>query len=290
MIHAALLALGDSVQRSQEKTFQGLLTELTQTAEHLEKEMAQEKYRNIFKSRLTFRAIFEIYKMAIWRQLASNQHRGDMTKIKLQLATQTDRMALHSIKCKDIITRHSSNLIQPGMKILVHSFSKNVMAVIKSAQDRGISVSVLSTDTQTVGNALSVATYCEKNNIPCKTISQAAIGLCMNEIDCVFVGADCVLENGGIVNRIGTFTIALCAKAYNKPFYVFVESLKFFKRFPLNQTDIFSFLEDGGDQQDVFKAGIDYTPPEYISELLTDIGIFTPAAVSDELIKFFQLR
>lgn len=40
MIHASLLALGDSVQRSQEKTFQGLLTELTQTAEHLEKEMA----------------------------------------------------------------------------------------------------------------------------------------------------------------------------------------------------------------------------------------------------------
>lgn len=85
--------------------------------------------------------------MAIWRQLASNQHRGDMTKIKLQLATQTERMALHSIKCKEIITRHSSNLIQPGMKILVHSFSKNVMAVIKSAQDRGISVSVLSIET-----------------------------------------------------------------------------------------------------------------------------------------------
>ena len=55
----------------------------------------------------------------------------------------------------------------------------------------------------------------------------------MQDVDCVFVGADCVLENGGIVNRIGTFTAALCAKSFNKPFYVFVESLKFFKRFPL---------------------------------------------------------
>ena len=34
-------------------------------------------------------------------------------------------------------------------------------------------------------------------------------------------------------------------------------------------------------------AVLDYTPPEYIAELFTDIGIFTPAAVSDELIKFF---
>ena len=66
----------------------------------------------------------------------------------------------------------------------------------------------------------------------------------MNHIDCVFVGADCVLENGGIVNRIGTFTIALCAKAYNKPFYVFCESLKFFKRFPLQQSDITNILGD----------------------------------------------
>ena len=64
----------------------------------------------------------------------------------------------------------------------------------------------------------------------------SSVGLVMSQgqIDCVFVGAEAVLENGGIVNRIGTLTIALCAKAYNKPFYVFAESLKFLKRFPLN--------------------------------------------------------
>lgn len=31
----------------------------------------------------------------------------------------------------------------------------------------------------------------------------------------------------------------------------------------------------------------DYTPPEYISEFFTDIGIYTPPAVSDEIITFF---
>ena len=53
-------------------------------------------------------------------------------------------------------------------------------------------------------------------------------------VDCVFVGSEAVLENGGIVNRIGTYTIALCAKAYNKPFYVCAESFKFLKRFILD--------------------------------------------------------
>ena len=32
----------------------------------------------------------------------------------------------------------------------------------------------------------------------------------------------------------------------------------------------------------------DYTPPEYITLIFTDIGIFTPSAVSDELIQFFS--
>jgi translation initiation factor eIF-2B subunit alpha len=56
----------------------------------------------------------------------------------------------------------------------------------------------------------------------------------MKYVDCVFVGSEAVLENGGIVNRIGTYTIALCAKAYNKPFYVCAESFKFLKRFILD--------------------------------------------------------
>jgi len=49
-------------------------------------------------------------------------------------------------------------------------------------------------------------------------------------------------------------------------------------------------LADQDSEQDTrgrYYNWIDYTPPEYISELFTDIGIFTPAAVSDEIIKYF---
>jgi translation initiation factor eIF-2B subunit alpha len=53
-------------------------------------------------------------------------------------------------------------------------------------------------------------------------------------VDCVFVGCEAVVENGGIVNKVGTYTVALCAKTFQKPFYVFAESLKFMKEFPLN--------------------------------------------------------
>lgn len=39
---------------------------------------------------------------------------------------------------------------------------------------------------------------------------------------------------------------------------------------------------------DFEKINVDYTPPEYLTLLFTSIGIFTPSAVSDELIEFFS--
>ena len=48
----------------------------------------------------------------------------------------------------------------------------------------------------------------------------------MDEVDMVFVGADGVVESGGIINMMGTYQIALVAHSMNKPVYVAAESYK----------------------------------------------------------------
>mmetsp|Transcript_6156 Transcript_6156/g.559 ORF Transcript_6156/g.559 Transcript_6156/m.559 type:complete len:86 (-) Transcript_6156:129-386(-) len=74
----------------------------------------------------------------------------------------------------------------------------------------------------------------EKNNIPCKLIVDSALGYSLEEADMILVGSEAVVENGGIINRIGTYTVALCAKSLKKPFYVVCESYKFTREFPLS--------------------------------------------------------
>ena len=54
-------------------------------------------------------------------------------------------------------------------------------------------------------------------------------------VDLVLVGAEGVVENGGVINKLGTYQIALAAKCLNKPFYVAAESYKFARLYPLNQ-------------------------------------------------------
>jgi hypothetical protein len=75
-------------------------------------------------------------------------------------------------------------------------------------------------------------------NVMAALISDTAVGYIMEKVDMVLVGAESVFENGGIMNQIGTFQIAICAKKNNKPFYVLTESYKFVKMFPLDQYDL----------------------------------------------------
>lgn len=141
-----------------------------------------------------------------------------------------------------------------------------------------------------------------------------------------------VVENGGIINKIGTYSLGIVAKEFGKPFYVAAESFKFARLYPLNQSDLptlgehmnnylnfvdtASWLATGGivgndpssdtlsvdHENDIAIPGLvqlpqdvkvnnplcDYTPAKYITLLFTDLGVLTPSAVSDELIRLYQ--
>lgn len=73
----------------------------------------------------------------------------------------------------------------------------------------------------------------------------------------------------------------------NKPFYVLAESYKFIRIFPLNQNDIPERLKHRIGAKKSETPLVDYTPPSYITLLLTDLGTLTTAAVSDQLLQLY---
>jgi translation initiation factor eIF-2B subunit alpha len=95
----------------------------------------------------------------------------------------------------------------------------------------------------------------------------------------------------------------MAAKTFNKPVYVAAESYKFARFYPLTQAD----LPERRSEQlplhpcvkdkdpawqrpalvEMENPSCDYTPSQYISLIFTDLGILTPAAVSDELIRLY---
>lgn len=114
---------------------------------------------------------------------------------------------------------------------------------------------------------------------------------------------------------MGTYQIAVLAKASKKPFYVVAESHKFVRLFPLNQFDLpvpqnvlnfttehkpphsptrEAILDEGGLSEIGKRVGkrsaplVDFTGPELITVLISEGGILTPSAVSEELIKIYS--
>lgn len=87
-------------------------------------------------------------------------------------------------------------------------------------------------------NGLNIIRALRERGVPVAVIGEGAVGYAMEKVDMVIVGAEGVVENGGIISRLGTYQIGLLAKAARKPFYVVAESHKFVRLYPLGQYDL----------------------------------------------------
>ncbi|KAF4074577.1 hypothetical protein AMELA_G00240740 [Ameiurus melas] len=183
--------------------------------------------------------------------------------------------------------------IKDGAKILTHSLSRVVLKVLESAAADKKRFTVYVTESQPDSSGQHMAEKLRRLSIPVTVVLDAAVGYIMEKVDLVIVGAEGVVESGGIINKIGTYQMAVCSKAHNKPFYVVAESFKFVRLYPLNQQDVpdrFKYKADTLKTVEDFNQEhpiIDYTPPSLITLLFTDLGVLTPSAVSDELIKLY---
>ncbi|XP_062574707.1 translation initiation factor eIF-2B subunit alpha-like [Saccostrea cucullata] len=211
-----------------------------------------------------------------------------------RILVERGNLFLNKIKnSRQKIAKQAQQFIRDGTTILTHSKSRVVLQVLKEAQQCNKRFHVYVTES--LPNKSGVDTYNElqKMEIPATLILDAAVGYVMEKVDMVLVGAEGVVESGGIINKIGTYTMGLTAKTMNKPFYVVAESFKFARLYPLNQQDLpnefkyhASTLKSSPDLRKEHPL-VDYTPPSYITLLFTDLGILTPSAVSDELIKLY---
>ena len=63
-------------------------------------------------------------------------------------------------------------------------------------------------------NGEKVQRKCKELQLECIVIPDSAVAIHMPSVDCVLVGCEAVLANGGIVNKIGTYSVALIASHF----------------------------------------------------------------------------
>ncbi|KAJ3200560.1 Translation initiation factor [Entophlyctis luteolus] len=160
------------------------------------------------------------------------------------------------------------------------------MMLLEVAAKRNKRFSAIVTESRPSKNGEKSVNAFRKLGVPVQLIPDSAVGFVMEKVDLVLVGAEAVVENGGLINQMGTYQIALVAKAANKPFYAVTESYKFVRMFPLSQSDVELPEHKKVDQATqasnysfVSAHHVDYTPPHLVSSLITNLGVLTPSGV-----------
>ena len=194
------------------------------------------------------------------------------------------------------IGKYGAEIIDNGDTILTHCNAGalacvdygTALGVIRTAYTQGKNINVICDETRPRGQGASLSVWeMQQENIPVKLIPDAASGFLMSQglIDKVVIGADRIAR-GGVVNKVGSFMVALAAKHHNIPFYVAAPYSTFDNEISIFDTVIEQRDGDevryyGGaricpEGTEVINPAFDITPKELVTGIITEKGIINP--------------
>nr|CDS29900.1 translation initiation factor eIF 2B subunit [Hymenolepis microstoma] len=152
------------------------------------------------------------------------------------------RMYLRKMRgFRDNIARNTNHLIGSNFKLLTHAKSRNVvhsLSYIVNNEKNPRALHCYVTQSMPSKSGELMVKELTKHGVSCTLIPDTAVGYVMPEIDAVVLGAEAVVESGGVLNALGSCSVAMIACTLRKPVYVLVESFKFLRVYPFNQSYI----------------------------------------------------
>ena len=192
------------------------------------------------------------------------------------------------------IGEHGAPLFAEGSRVLTHCNTGSLatagygtaLGMIQSAWGQGRVEKVWVDETRPLlQGARLTAWELEQEGISATLITDSTAGSLMaqGKVDAVVTGADRIARNGDAANKIGTYTLAVLARAHSIPFYVAA---------PMSSVD--AALESGQgipiehrrpdevagasapEGFGVYNPAFDVTPGEMISAIVTEDGVLRP--------------
>jgi len=198
-----------------------------------------------------------------------------------------DSTANHSIG------RHGAELIHDRDIVLTHCNAGalatveygTALGVIRAAWEQKKNIKVVATETRPKLQGARLTAYeLKREGIPVTLITDNMVGYVMYKrlISKVIVGADRVVQDA-VINKVGTYTIAVLAKEHNIPFYVAAPK----STFDLTHTSTDITIEERrweevthiGSQRitpegvKVLNPAFDVTPLEYVTAIICEDGV-----------------
>ncbi|MFH1966141.1 MAG: S-methyl-5-thioribose-1-phosphate isomerase [Acidobacteriota bacterium] len=233
----------------------------------------------------------------------------DLESLKKSLVNEAIAVYREDIEINRRIGEHGHEVLSNGDTVLTHCNAGalatagygTALGVIRSAVEAGKSIHVFADETRPfLQGARLTAWELAYDNIPCTLITDSMAGWFMKlgKINAVVVGADRIAPNGDAANKIGTYSVAVLAKAHKIPFYVaapistFDPEISTGEEIPIEQRDTREVSEINGhvlapENIQIENPAFDVTPESLISGIITEYGIARPP-YSESIADFFR--
>jgi methylthioribose-1-phosphate isomerase len=219
---------------------------------------------------------------------------GKADELKSLVVQEAQRIADEDAEANRAIGKNGAELIKDGDVVLTHCNAGELatveygtaLGVIRAAWEQGKKIRVIATETRPLLQGARLTAYeLKRDGIPVTLITDNMVGYVMHKglVNKVVVGADRIVQDA-VVNKIGTFTVAVLAKEYEVPFYVAAPKSTFDlkrkaadviieERNPAEVTHI------GGQQiatsgVSVLNPAFDITPLKYVSAIICESGVY----------------
>ena len=226
-----------------------------------------------------------------------------LAEIKRELIRESQTILDEDIALCKAMGRHGASVIHSGQTILTHCNAGalatagygTALGVIRAAWEEGKQIRVIADETRPVlQGARLTAWELMQDQIPVTLITDNMAGSLMRQgkIQVCVVGADRIAANGDVANKIGTYSVAVLARAHGIPFYVAAPystidlatktgaDIPIEERNPLEVTSIHGSHPVAPAGVAVYNPAFDVTPADLITGIITERGIFAPGELA----------
>ena len=226
---------------------------------------------------------------------------GSLTveEAKKLMLSEAEKIRTEDEEACKAMGEYGLSLLKPGMGILTHCNAGTIatakygtcLAPIYLGQERGYGFKVFADETRPLLQGARLTSWeLHKSGIDVTLICDNMASIVMKNgwIDAVVVGCDRMAANGDGANKIGTSGVAILAKEYGIPFYMFVPTSTIDLDTPTGE-DIPIELRKGEEiyqmwyEKNMAPEGIktynpsfDVTDHKYITAVITEKGVVRP--------------
>jgi methylthioribose-1-phosphate isomerase len=224
---------------------------------------------------------------------------NDAPALAAALREEALRIEEEDVEANRRMGRLGADLLADGCRVLTHCNAGalatagygTALGVVRSAVEAGKRVAVYADETRPfLQGARLTAWELQKDGIPVTVLTDGMAGHLFQKslVDLCLVGADRIARNGDVANKIGTYSLAVLARAHEVPFYVAAPTstidltlatgaaIPIEERAP-EEVERFAGIRVVPEGVSVIHPAFDVTPHRLITAIITERGVARPS-------------